>query len=76
MLDITDGLKELQIPVLIIRGAANPYLPAIISERLYKDIQTARLEIIETGDHYIQEDEPKFLTNLIRGFIQGPESTR
>jgi pimeloyl-ACP methyl ester carboxylesterase len=75
LLDITDGLKELQIPVLIIRGAADPYLPAIISERLYKDIPNARLEIIKTGGHFIQEDEPEILTDLIREFIHGSGQT-
>ena len=57
--DIEDDLRKLKIPVLIIRGDADPYLGATISEKLHREIPGSRLVRILTGGHFIQEDEPE-----------------
>ncbi len=70
LLDIVDGLKNLKVPTLIIRGAADVYLPSIISKRLHEDINGSKLIVIHTGGHLIQEDEPEFLVKEISRFIK------
>jgi pimeloyl-ACP methyl ester carboxylesterase len=69
LMDIADKLQNLKIPVLLIRGDADPYLGSIILERLHREIKGSRLEIIKTGGHFIQEDEPALLVKLIHDFI-------
>ncbi len=71
LLDISEQLKKLTIPVLIIRGEADPYLTSDIAERLNLEIPHSRLERIPTGSHYLQEDEPEKLVSLIKDFING-----
>jgi len=57
--EIEDDLRKLKIPVLIIRGDADPYLGATIAEKLHREIPGSRLVRIPTGGHFIQEDEPE-----------------
>lgn len=59
LLEIEDDLRRLKIPVLIIRGEADPYLAATISEKLHREIPGSRLVRLPTGGHFIQEDEPE-----------------
>ncbi|MDH3973199.1 MAG: alpha/beta hydrolase [Deltaproteobacteria bacterium] len=69
LLSISEGLKALQLPVLIIRGKTDIYLNAEISEKLKRAIKNSQLEIVETGGHFIQLDEPQLLVDLIKKFI-------
>ncbi len=69
LMEIADGLLELKIPVMIIRGDADPYLGEVIARRLHSEIKGSRLEIIRTGGHFIMEDEPERLVELILGFV-------
>lgn len=68
--DIADQLRELPVPTLIIRGDADPYLSAAISERLDDEIPDSRLVHIATASHFAQEDEPELLSDAILGFIR------
>ena len=67
--EITNEIRLLKMPVLIIRGDADVYLSAAISEKLHFEIAHSRLVKIETGGHFIQEDEPELVSNSILSFI-------
>ncbi len=69
LMKLSDALKALALPVLIIRGEADVYLAAEISRKLKTEISRSRLETIPTGGHFIQEDEPELVANLISLFI-------
>ncbi len=62
---VEENLRILDLPVLIIRGDADAYLSAAVSDRLHSEIPNSRLEHIHTGRHYIREDEPKKLVEII-----------
>ena len=69
LMAIEDKLKNMELPVLIIRGEDDVYLSPAISERLRRDIKGSRLVRIEAGGHFIQEDEPEQLIEAITSFI-------
>ncbi|MCU4174793.1 alpha/beta fold hydrolase [Carboxylicivirga sp. N1Y90] len=69
LLEISDELTKLKLPVLIIRGDCDVFLGKTISERLHKDIPNSQYEVISTGGHFIQEDEPELLAQNIHHFI-------
>lgn len=71
LLDIAKDLRTLKMPLMIIRGDADPYLTPEICEKLHHEIPGSRLERIPTGGHFIQEDEPEQLVALIKNFIAG-----
>lgn len=66
--DIADDLRRLDVPTLIVRGDADPYLSGVIAERLHDDIPGSRLERIATASHFVQIDEPDWLIDKIIGF--------
>ncbi|GAB4344820.1 MAG: alpha/beta hydrolase [Desulfobulbaceae bacterium] len=65
---ITEDLRRLDLPVLVIRGEEDVYLSRIISERLAGEIPSARLMTVPAAGHFIQEDEPETLGAAIRDF--------
>lgn len=67
---ITDELKELPMPVLIVRGERDLYLSPEISDRLHREIPSSRLVQVPGGGHYIQLDEPRLLAMTILEHIQ------
>jgi pimeloyl-ACP methyl ester carboxylesterase len=67
---IAAPLRRLRMPVLIVRGDADVYLSARISERLHEEITASRLVRIATGGHFIQEDEPVWLARTVAGFLE------
>lgn len=69
LLEIESDLRELDLPVLIVRGDADPFLSLEISEKLNNEIPESRLIRIPTGGHFIQFDEHELLTKIITEFI-------
>ena len=67
---ISDDLKELPMPVLIVRGERDVYLSPEISARLHREIPSSRLVKVPNGGHYIQLDEPRLLAMTILEHIQ------
>lgn len=70
LIEIKRKLCELTLPVLIIRGDADSYLGAAISETLHREIPGSLLIRIPTGGHFIQEDEPERLVQEIKAFFK------
>lgn len=71
LMDLKEELRRLDMPVLIIRGDADPYLGPQISRSLHEDIKGSTLVQIKTGGHFIQLDEPDKLVGMIKDFISG-----
>jgi pimeloyl-ACP methyl ester carboxylesterase len=71
LMEIAEDLKKLAMPVLIIRGDADPYLGAMIADRLHQEIPGSRLVRIATGGHWIQEDEPVQTAQALLNFFEG-----
>ena len=70
LMEIEGQLRELNIPVMIIRGDADPCLRSESAKRLHSEIKSSRLEVLPTGSHFIQEDEPEKVSELIIDFFQ------
>jgi pimeloyl-ACP methyl ester carboxylesterase len=70
LMDIKEEIHALRMPVMIVRGDADVYLPPDIAETLHANIGGSRLERIETGGHLIQLDEPDWLVGLIMDFCK------
>ena len=69
--DIAGSLPSLPMPILIIRGEADPYLSSIISDRLHHEIPHSRLVTIPTGGHFLMIDEPERVSSLVLEFVGG-----
>lgn len=67
--EIEDEIRQLKMPVLIIRGDADVYLSASISEKLHAEIPHSRFVRFETAGHFMQIDEPEKISQTILEFI-------
>ncbi len=70
LVEIENQLCNLAVKSLIIRGEADVYLSAAISEKLHRDIPRSSLIRIATGGHFIQEDEPEMIATEMLKFFQ------
>jgi len=70
LLDISDQISQLTIPVLILRGDHDIYLNKLIAQELHQNIQNSQLYIIPKAGHFMQEDVPIQIAQHLDGFIQ------
>jgi pimeloyl-ACP methyl ester carboxylesterase len=68
---VMDRVERLDVPTLIIWGAADPYQDVRYGERLARAMRRARLVVEEAG-HFIQEDRPEEVAFLVRNFVADP----
>ena len=69
-----EAIHGIKVPVQIIRGDADVYLPPDIAERLHDNIPGSTLERIRTAGHYIQFDEPRWLSEKILEHARRPSA--
>lgn len=67
--EIEAEIRQLKMPVLIVRGEEDIYLIASISEKLHSEIPGSKLVKVKTGGHFIQIDEPGELSQIVVEFI-------
>jgi len=70
LMDIADKLRQLDVPTLIMRGNADPFLGGAIAEKLHADISSSQLLCIDTASHYLMEDEPQWVAETILTFTR------
>ncbi|GAA5003447.1 alpha/beta fold hydrolase [Actinopolymorpha pittospori] len=68
--EIEDRLGDLDMPVLVVWGRDDQWLPATHADRLAALIPRARLGWVEDAGHLVQEDAPGRLTGLLADFLQ------
>ncbi len=70
LVQISDKLHTIDVPFLIIRGAADVYLSSAITQELINNLKKCDHKIIPTAGHFAQEDEPRVIIEEISNFIQ------
>lgn len=63
--DIEPLFDQITAPTLIIWGEADPWIPAARGAELSQRIPAARLALLPTAGHLVQEDQPDELTRLL-----------
>jgi pimeloyl-ACP methyl ester carboxylesterase len=66
---IEKNLTTINKPTLIVWGENDAYLPLSLADRIHKDIAGSKMEIIPDCGHFVQEDEPEKVTELIVSFL-------
>jgi pimeloyl-ACP methyl ester carboxylesterase len=71
LMEISDQLRALKMPVLIIRGDADVYLSEAISERLHREIPGSQLIRFAHAGHFIHFDDSPGVAEKLHSFFQG-----
>lgn len=67
--EIEPRYPELDLPVAVVWGAQDRWIPVDRAHRLAKVIPQARLEVIEGAGHLVQLDQPVALATIIAGWL-------
>jgi pimeloyl-ACP methyl ester carboxylesterase len=67
--EISGELHRTEVPFLIIRGKDDVYLSGEIAQRLHREIPGSRLVEMEEAGHFIQEDQPEQLVEVLNTFL-------
>jgi pimeloyl-ACP methyl ester carboxylesterase len=68
--DVTKRLSELQIPVQLIWGAADPLFPLAHAERAQSLMGQARLAVIDGAGHTPQTEQPEEFNRVLHRFLE------
>ena len=68
LIEIEEGIRNIDIPVLILRAEKDVYLSAEITKRLHDDIKQSQYIVIPESGHYMQEDSPFEISNALKAF--------
>jgi pimeloyl-ACP methyl ester carboxylesterase len=63
-----ERLRRLGVPALIVWGRRDPFLPPEWAERFHRDLAGSALAILDDAGHFVQEDQPEKVAQLIEAF--------
>ncbi len=69
--DLTEQLKKIDIPVLLLWGDADPISPVAVGQRLASLLSRPELHVIQGGDHDLANTFANVVAPLIEKFITG-----
>jgi 3-oxoadipate enol-lactonase len=68
--NITDRLKDIRRPTLVIAGEEDQTMPAAVTRRLADNIPGARFKIVPEVGHFYQVERPADFNNDLRDFLK------
>lgn len=68
--DVENDAQKISTPTLIIYGTDDKSTPAVYGKIFSDQIKNSKLEIIESGDHFIHQNKAREVADLINGFIR------
>ena len=68
--DITDRLKEISVPTLVIAGAEDFVVPVEVNKVLADNIPGAELRVIQEVGHFYQLEQPRAFSEELREFVK------
>ena len=68
-LDITDAIKRIKLPTLIICGQEDKMTPPVNSESLRDSIPGAKLALIAEAGHLVMMEDPEAFNKAIKTFV-------
>ena len=69
--EVEEALGDLELPVLVIAGAADPIVPPEESERLAAELPQATLALMEGCGHLPHRECPAQFMQVLEGWLQG-----
>lgn len=67
--DVTDALRDVDVPALVAVGTEDRATPPPLAEELAQALPRARLERVEGAGHLSPIESPDEVTDLVRGFL-------
>lgn len=68
-LSLTDALRKIEVPTLVVVGAEDSATPPEVAERIHERIEGSRMEVIEDAAHLSSFERPAELNRIVGGFL-------
>lgn len=68
--DVQEDAKRLKLPTLLIYGSKDKATPPHYGELFKRLISGSRLEVIKDAEHFVHQDQPEKVAELIREFLK------
>jgi pimeloyl-ACP methyl ester carboxylesterase len=67
---VPDGIRKLEVPILLVWGEDDPWLPPSLAERLQEELGEAALALLPGCSHFVLEDAPETATPIVFEFLR------
>jgi 2-hydroxymuconate-semialdehyde hydrolase len=67
---LSSRLAEIQAPTSIVWGERDPFLPAVLGERLHQRIGGSRIDCIAGARHFTPEEAPRAIADAIAALLE------
>ena len=71
MVQLLPKVRELNTPTLLLWGQNDPFVPPDNGRRLNQDIKGSKLSILENTGHFLLEEKPSEVVDMISSFLVG-----
>jgi len=68
--DLSEHLKRINAPTLLVLGEDDPIAPPAIGEFLLEQLPNAKLEVISDASHELEDEHPAFIASLIEAHLR------
>jgi 3-oxoadipate enol-lactonase len=75
-IDVTDRLKELRLPALVICGEQDPATPPAMAKAIQQALPGAKLALIPQAAHLANIEQPEAFNRALGGFLSAPASAK
>jgi len=70
MVEPKEALQKMKSPTMILWGENDFFFPFKIARRLHKDIKNSTLVGVDKAGHFLQEEQPEFISRQIISFLK------
>ena len=75
-INVTDRLKEIRLPALVICGEQDPATPPAMAQEIAKNLPGAKLALIPQAAHLANIEQLEAFNRALDGFLSAPASAR
>lgn len=68
--DISDSLRNINVPVLVICGDEDKMTPPILSKYLADNIEGAKLQLVQGAGHFVMIEDSKAFNKILSDFLR------
>ena len=70
---LTNEIRAVPAPTLILWGREDRYLDPGLVQRLCRDIHDCRFEFVDRAGHFVLDEQPQAIANAIQQFLHAKE---
>lgn len=74
--DVSDALKRIMTPTLLIWGANDRLVPVSVGETVHQAIRGSRFEVLQRAGHVLMWDQPQEFNKLVLDFLLAPQAAQ